>query len=84
VLFRKQYAKHDHCPKCNASRWVDADGRKKIPEKVLRHFQLIPRLQRMFISKKQSVEVQWHKLKRKPMENELSHPANGEAWKDFD
>jgi hypothetical protein len=84
VLFRKQYAKHDHCPKCNASRWVDADGRKKIPEKVLRHFPLIPRLQRMFISKKQSEEVQWHKLKRKPVENELSHPADGEAWKDFD
>jgi hypothetical protein len=28
--------------------------------------------------------VQWHKLKRKPVQNELSHPADGEAWKDFD
>nr|XP_040254317.1 uncharacterized protein LOC120972841 [Aegilops tauschii subsp. strangulata] len=64
--------------------WKDADGKKSIPEKVLRHFSLIPRLQRMFISKKSSREVQWHKLKRQPVDNELSHPADGEAWKEFD
>jgi hypothetical protein len=83
-LFRKDYAKHDNYPKCNASRWKDADGKKLIPEKVLRHFLLIPRLQRMFISKKSSLEVQWHKLKRQPVDNELSHPVDGEAWKEFD
>jgi hypothetical protein len=84
VLFRKTYAKLDKCPKCDASRWKDGDGRKQIPEKVLRYFPIIPRLQRMFISKKQSEEVQWHKLKRKPVTNELSHPADRKAWKDFD
>ena len=84
VLFRKDLAKHDNYPKCNASRWKDADGKKSIPEKVLRHFPLIPRLQRMFISKISSREVQWHKLKRQPVDNELSHPADGEAWKEFD
>ena len=60
VLFRKQLAKLDNCPKCNASRWKD--GRRQILEKVLRNFPFIPRLQRMFISKEQSDEVQWHKL----------------------
>ena len=84
VLFRKQLAKLDNCLKCKASRWKDADGRRQILEKVLRHFPLIPRLQRMFISKEQSEEVQWHKLKRQPVEGELSHPADGEAWKHFD
>nr|XP_045088019.1 uncharacterized protein LOC123495193 [Aegilops tauschii subsp. strangulata] len=84
VLFRKDLAKHDNYPKCNASRWKDADGKKSIPEKVLRHFPLIPRLQRMFISKKSSREVKWHQLKRQPVDNELSHPADGEAWKEFD
>jgi hypothetical protein len=84
VLFRKQFAKHDKCPKCDASRWKDADGKRKIPEKVLRHFPLIPRLKRMFLSKKSSAEVQWHKVKRQPVDNELSHPADGKAWKDFD
>ena len=38
----------------------------------------------MFASKKTAEELQSHKLKRKPMDNELSHPADGEAWKDFD
>ena len=31
-----------------------------------------------------SLEVQWHKLKRQPMDNESSHPVDGEAWKEFD
>nr|XP_051202323.1 uncharacterized protein LOC127315924 [Lolium perenne] len=84
VLFRKDYAKENNCPRCKASRWKDADGRRKIPEKVLRHFPLIPRLQRMFLSKERSKEVQWHKLKRQDMENDLSHPVDGDAWKDFD
>jgi hypothetical protein len=51
---------------------------------VLRYFPLIPRLKRMFASAKISEEAQWHKLKRKEVENELSHLADSEAWKDFD
>ncbi|XP_022683065.1 uncharacterized protein LOC111257556 [Setaria italica] len=81
VLFRKNYAAHDVCPVCSASRWKDKDGRKKIPEKVLRHFPLIPR---MFASKEISELAQWHKLKRNAVENELNHPTDGEAWKAFD
>ena len=84
VLFRKELAKMDNCPVCGASRWKDEDTRKQIPNKVLRHFPVVPRLQRMFASKKLSEQAQWHKLKRKPVENELSHPVDGEAWKDFD
>ncbi|XP_039775588.1 uncharacterized protein LOC120643130 [Panicum virgatum] len=84
VLFRKGLAKHDNCPVCGESRWKDADGRKQIPQKVLRHFPLVPRLKRIVASKKTAEEAQWHKLKRKPVENELSHPADGEAWKEFD
>ena len=38
----------------------------------------------MFASKETAEELQSHKLKRKPMDNELSHPADGEACKDFD
>jgi hypothetical protein len=30
VMFRKQYAKLDHCPICGLSRWKDPE-RKKIP-----------------------------------------------------
>lgn len=84
ILFRKEHANKDNCLVLDESRWKDNDAKKKIPQKVLRHFPLIPRLKRMFASKKTAEELQWHKLKRKPMDNELSHPADGEAWKDFD
>ena len=84
VLFRKQFANYDKCPKCDASRWKNGDAKKRIPAKVLRQFLLIPRLEWMFISKKQSEEVQWHKLNRKAVEGELSHPANGKAWEELD
>jgi len=45
---------------------------------------LAPRLKRIFASKQGVEDAQWHKLKREPSEKEMSHPANGEAWQDFD
>jgi hypothetical protein len=83
VLFRKKFAKLDNCPVWGLSRWVDAE-RKKIPQKVLQHFPLVRRLQRMFVNKKAAEEAQWHKLKQDHSEKEMSHPADGEAWQDFD
>jgi hypothetical protein len=83
VLFRKAYAELDTCPVCEASRWKDL-VKKKIPEKVLRHFPLVPRLQRIFANKKTTQEAKWHGSQRKSKEKEMSHPADGEAWKDFD
>jgi hypothetical protein len=88
VLFCKELENHDICPKCKESRWVDEDGAKRLPKKVLRYFPIIPRLKsrlkRMFANKATSEETRWHKDKRVPVENEMSHPADGEAWKDFD
>jgi hypothetical protein len=84
VLFRKEYANMDLCPICGESRWEDGVGDRKVPRKVLRHFPLIPRLKRIFASKRTAEDTQWHKIKRKPVDNEMSHAADGEAWKDFD
>jgi len=84
VLFRKGLEKHDICPKCKESRWVDGDATKRIPKKILRYFPLIPRLKRMFANKATSEETRWHKDKRVAVENEMTHPADGLAWKDFD
>ena len=38
----------------------------------------------MFVSNKSSEEVQWHKLKRKLNEKEMTYPADGKVWEDFD
>jgi hypothetical protein len=83
VLFRKAYAELDACPVCKASRWKDP-VKKEIPEKVLRHFPLVPRLQRIFANKKTAQEAKWHGSQRKSKDKEMSHPADGEAWKEFD
>jgi hypothetical protein len=63
VLFMKQYAKLDDCPICGLSRWKDPE-RTKIPQKVLWHFSLAPRLKRMFMTKEASKSAQWHNVKR--------------------
>jgi hypothetical protein len=38
----------------------------------------------MFVSKESVEGTQWHKQKRSPNKNEMSHPADGEVWQDFD
>jgi hypothetical protein len=83
MLFRKQYAKLDDCPICGLSRWKDLE-RKKIPQKVLQHFPLALRLKKMFATKEALKSAQWHNVKRQSSEKEMSHPADGEAWHDFD
>jgi hypothetical protein len=56
---------------------------KRIPAKVLRYFPLIPRIQRLFSTTKTSDDMQWHKEAR-TKDGKLRHPADGQAWKDFD
>jgi hypothetical protein len=56
ILFHKEkYVKLDVCPVCCEadSRWNDADTNKRVPQKVLRHFPLISKLKRIFLSSKQ-------------------------------
>jgi hypothetical protein len=84
VLFRNVNAKMNECPVCKESRWKDETSSKRVPHMVLRHFPLLPRLKRIFASKQTSEETQWYKKVRKPVANVMSHPADGETWKDFD
>ncbi|XP_063950089.1 uncharacterized protein LOC135152874 [Daucus carota subsp. sativus] len=73
------------CDICGQDRYRDVlrkDG-KKIPKKILRHFPLIPRLQRLYMSKHTSDHMRWYK-NRDVKDGEISHPADGEEWKNFD
>ncbi|XP_028076149.1 uncharacterized protein LOC114278323 [Camellia sinensis] len=82
--YNEEYENEDECP-CKAPRYKVRKGKgKKIPHKVLRYFPLKPRLQRLFISRKTAIDMKWHKDKRVEKENVLRHPADSEAWKDFD
>jgi hypothetical protein len=59
-------------------------GKKKVSHMVLCYFPIIPCLQRLFISKQRAQCARWHKEKWVLVENEMRHPADGEAWKEFD
>ncbi|PNX89151.1 hypothetical protein L195_g045268, partial [Trifolium pratense] len=93
MLFWKEHEKDEQCEFCGASRWIEypevgyhlEESKKvhKVPAKVLRHFPLIPRLKRLFMCSKTADTLRWH-AGRRSREGRLRHPADGQAWKDFD
>ncbi|XP_028087696.1 uncharacterized protein LOC114288392 [Camellia sinensis] len=84
ALFWKESANLKKCPTCDACRYnLNDNGGKKIPHKVLRYFPLTPRLKRLYMSKKTAANMRWHNEKHVD-DDILRHPADGEAWKDFD
>ena len=80
-LFYKDGKDLDQCLICGESRWEEEDtgGGKRIARKTVRYFPLAPKLQRLYILDTQ----RWHGERREDTEY-LRHPADGEAWKDFD
>ncbi|XP_075504466.1 uncharacterized protein LOC142541901 [Primulina tabacum] len=86
-LFRKELQDLDSCLKCGSSRWkidkVTTKVCKRIPEKVLRYFPVIPRLKRMFKSKKKAEELIWHS-KHKSQDHMMRHPVDSVAWDTID
>ena len=93
MLFWREHKDDNFCRFCKASRWkesplVDCESEQpkndhKVAEKILRHFPLIPRLQRLFMCSKTADSMRWHKDDR-TKDGCLRHPADGQAWKDFD
>ncbi|XP_058746180.1 uncharacterized protein LOC131619054 [Vicia villosa] len=94
MLFWKEHEKDNSCTICKASRWkqnfategCESEQPKndcRVPAKVLRHFPLIPRLQRLFMCSKTTESMRWHEEERSK-DGKLRHPTDGKAWKDFD
>jgi hypothetical protein len=97
LLFFDKYTNLKTCPICKKSRWkvvekisdnnCNAVGatsvKKRLPVKILRYFHLISRLQRMYMSKKMSKDMQWHK-KELVNDGKMRHPADSKAWKHVD
>ncbi|XP_028084013.1 uncharacterized protein LOC114285184 [Camellia sinensis] len=84
ALFWKENANLENYPICKEPRYKLNDGKgKMIPHKILRHFPLTPRLQRLYMWRKTTIDMRWHKEKHVD-DGILRHPADGEAWKDFD
>ncbi|XP_028956415.1 uncharacterized protein [Malus domestica] len=85
ILFYKENKQLDKCPICNEPRFkMTSQNRKtKIPQKVMRYLPLKPRLQRLYMSMHTATDMRWHKEGR-VNDDVMRHPADGEAWKEFD
>ncbi|CAL8116200.1 unnamed protein product [Prunus armeniaca] len=85
MLFYKEHESLDTCPICNESRFkmTSQNRTTKIPQKVMRYLPLKPRLQRLYMSTHTATDMRWHKEKRVD-DDVMRHPADGEAWKEFD
>ncbi|XP_035551693.1 uncharacterized protein LOC118349872 [Juglans regia] len=85
ILFWKENTALNECPVCKASRWIpNTHGLAAVPQKVLRHFLLKPRLQRLFMSAKIAGDMRWHKEQQTEEDTCMRHPADSECWKKFD
>ena len=82
-LFYKKRAARNTCHVCGQSRWRSTVDGTKIPRKVLRYFPLTPRLQRLYMSPHTAKDMRWHGERIADPEV-LKHPADGEAWQEFD
>ncbi|XP_057548101.1 uncharacterized protein LOC130826536 [Amaranthus tricolor] len=65
ILYWKEHEKLIECPTCGLSRWKqEKEGSSKgvkVSRKVLRYFPLKPRLQSLYICRKTSKDMRWHK-----------------------
>ena len=80
VLYRGSLHDVETCPKCGACRYKEGGVQgSKVPNKVLRHFPIIPRIQQMFRSKSIAELMTWHTTHRST-DGIMRVPADSLAW----
>ncbi|XP_004301988.1 PREDICTED: uncharacterized protein LOC101296874 [Fragaria vesca subsp. vesca] len=91
LLYYKDNKDEVECPYCYEPRYeasTSSKQKKPILMKVLRYFPLGPRLQRLYMSSHTAKHMRWHQARYQGEEridpDNLTHPADGEAWKHFD
>ncbi|XP_016452815.2 uncharacterized protein LOC107777332 [Nicotiana tabacum] len=93
MLIRNEHKADEYGHVCGASRYIkypkadsEVECSKKahrVSAKTLRHFPLIPKLKRLFMCSKTAETLRWHDVERSK-DGKLRHPADAQAWKDFD
>ncbi|XP_024023057.1 uncharacterized protein LOC112092090 [Morus notabilis] len=85
VLYYKEYKDLKDCPVCGHKRYKNCNAKeKKVPHRKMHYFPLIPRLQRLFMSRHTAEYMRWHKEQRFETERVIRHPTDAEVWKEFD
>ncbi|XXG72498.1 hypothetical protein AAC387_Pa07g1577 [Persea americana] len=91
MLYWKQIANESVCSVYGTSRWKTYDDgaspscskERKIPAKIVHHFPLKLRLQRLFMSNKISSFMRWH-AEGHTIDEVLRHPTDSLAWQSLD
>ena len=78
ILYDKEYATRDRCPKCMQRGWLDCTN--SIPARVIRHIPLIPRLKRMWRSSEIARLLRGH-TKHVSNDNVMRSMVDSPAWK---
>ena len=80
VLFKKELANKVKCPTCAAPRYREDLQGDRIPNKVVRHFPLIPRIKHIFRCKGIASLMSCHAT-NKSTDGKMRVPADSPAWK---
>ncbi|GKV36689.1 hypothetical protein SLEP1_g44791 [Rubroshorea leprosula] len=87
LYYDEQSKNLNACPVCGESRYelrnMAAVRQKAVPRKSLWYFPIIPRLQRLYMSRKIAEHMTWH-LKCSDDSDEVIHLVGSQAWKHFD
>jgi hypothetical protein len=87
MLFWKEHANEKKLLECGQSRFIEVvtqGGEKvtsEVAQKQLRSFPITPHLNQLFISKKTTRHMMWHKEGIYENDGLMGHPSDGEAWK---
>ena len=80
LLYRGENETLRECPHCGAPRFRQDVSGLEIPQKVLRHFPIIPRIKLMFTCKNIAPLMSWHRSHRSS-DGKWRIPADAPAWK---
>ncbi|CAM8902972.1 unnamed protein product [Rhodiola kirilowii] len=84
VLYYKEFSELEYCPVCHEPRYANSEGGSKVANTTVRYFPLTPRLQHLYMSNHISKDMRWHaENQKKEGDSDLRHPADGEAWQNF-
>ncbi|GJR57661.1 protein kinase, ATP binding site-containing protein [Tanacetum coccineum] len=78
LFWGKDNKDEEICPTCKVIRWKNKDTTgKKVPNKVLCYFPLIPRLKCMYVSLHTAKHMTWHATVKCTEDGMMGHPVDG-------
>jgi hypothetical protein len=87
MLFWKEHKEENKCLKCGIPRYAEVindDGETvttDVTHNQLRYMPITHRLKRMFLSKRTTIHMRWHKNGERENKEVMVHPSDSDAWK---